>query len=95
MQSIEIQHTIEDIQGVWALLFGSTEALKDRQLAIWLMRYDSRLVRDAIAQTALKFEKLNGEMGSEYIAKYASACMNRLYTEAQVKGGALPAIPNM
>ena len=106
IQKAHLQEVIAELKGLWGFLFENVPIPSDSQLTIWLVRYGdaatgNKIITDALAQTAIKFQRLHGKMDSPYVGKYASACMNRLYTEAQAatakltqeKGG-LPATLN-
>lgn len=75
-----IQSTINELRELWSIMFGKTvPAPSEQQLAIWLTRYGSETVREGVAQAAIKFHKLNGQMSEEHISKFTSAVMNRLH----------------
>jgi len=74
-----IHNTINELQELWEIMFENlTPAPSERQLAIWLTRYGNETVREGLAQTAIKFRKLNGQMNEEHILKFTSAVMSRL-----------------
>jgi hypothetical protein len=70
--------TVNELQELWSVLFPNRNAPPESQFAIWLLRYEESIVRDAIARTAIKFEKLGGEMSDDYVSRFASATMGRL-----------------
>jgi len=74
--------TISQLQELWSVLFPNRNAPPESQFAIWLLRYDESIVRDAIARTAIKFEKLGGGMSDDYLSRFASATMGRLKQDA-------------
>ena len=77
-----------DINGVketWKLLFPELETPADRQFALWLMLHEHKTVQDAFAQLAAKYAKVGGNMDADYRVKFASAVMNRLAREKQMK----------
>jgi hypothetical protein len=73
-----IQNTVHELQELWAILFPSIPGPNEQQLAIWLTRYGNDTVREGLAQAAIKFRKLNGQMSEEYILRFTSSVMNRL-----------------
>jgi len=73
--------TVQELQGFWRVMFPKHDCPPDSQFAVWLLRYDQRTVRESIARTAIKFEKLNGAMSYEHLLKFASATMGRLAME--------------
>jgi hypothetical protein len=74
--------TINELQELWRVLFPKSTCPSDAQFAIWLLRFDEHTVRDGIARTAIKYEKLRGDMDDEFLLKYASAAMGRIKQEA-------------
>lgn len=74
-----IQSTISELQELWTIMFDSNvPAPSKQQLAIWLTRFGNETVREALAQAAIKFRKLNGQMTEEHISKFTSAVMSRI-----------------
>lgn len=73
--------TVHQMQELWGVLFPNRTSPPESQFAIWLLRYDETVVRDAIARTAIKFEKLGGAMSDDYLSRFASATMGRLKQE--------------
>jgi len=65
----------------WALLFPEVDAPLDSQWAIWLLLHDPGTVKKGIAELAAKYRRLQGQMGSDYMLKFASSVMNRITRE--------------
>jgi hypothetical protein len=70
--------TIDELQELWRVLFPKSTSPSDAQFAIWLLRFDEHTVRDGLARTAIKYEKLSGDMNGEFLLKYASTAMGRI-----------------
>lgn len=62
----------------WELLFPQTQAPEESQWAWWLLRHDPGIVRRGLTELATKYRRLDGKMDPVYMAKFASAVMNRL-----------------
>lgn len=73
--------TIEKMQDLWHVLFPNSAVPSAEQFAIWLLRFTEYAVRQGIARTAIKYDRLKGEMSDEFLRKYASAAMARLEQE--------------
>jgi hypothetical protein len=73
--------TIEKMQEFWHLLFPKSVVPGMEQFAIWLLRFSEYAVRQGIARTAIKYQRLNGDMSDEFLEKYASAAMARIMDE--------------
>jgi hypothetical protein len=69
---------VRELQDLWKVLFPASITVPDCQWGIWLLRYGEATIRDGIARTAIKFQKLNGNMDAEYVGKYASSVMRQL-----------------
>ena len=80
--------TIHELKELWLMLFPDTAPPDDAQWALWFVLHDPATVRDAIAQLAAKRRKLRGQMDALYMAKFASAVMNRISRNARERGAA-------
>jgi len=74
---------LKEIHERIAYLFPAHITITDEQLRIWLFRYEEAVVLDALARTAVKFQKVNGEMSSDYVGKYASMVMRQYHEKRQ------------
>lgn len=81
------RNKLQKLQGAWRLLFPPSITIPDRQWGLWLLRYDEPTIREGIARTAIKFQKLKGQMDAEYVAKYASSVMRQLHDDDEVQTG--------
>ena len=73
-----MQSTIAELQELWGIMFGETPAPSEQQFAIWITRYGNETVREGLAQAAIEYQRLNGDMSAEHIAKFTSAVMSRI-----------------
>jgi hypothetical protein len=74
---------IHELKGLWVMLFPDTKPPEDSQWALWFVLHDPATVREGFGQLAAKRRKLRGNMDALYMAKFASAVMNRLSREKQ------------
>lgn len=81
MTMISATETISELKGFWNLLFPKVTAPDDSQWALWLLRHDNLIVRHGLTELATKYIRLKGTMDQTYMAKFASAVMNRLSRE--------------
>lgn len=72
---------IHELKELWVMLFPDTEPPDDSQWALWFVLHNPSTVREGIGQLAAKRRKLRGRMDALYMAKFASAVMNRLSRE--------------
>ena len=68
---------VRELRDVWEILFPNVAAPDHGQWSLWLLRHDADVVRYGIAQLGVKYRRLKGEMDALWMAKYASAAMNR------------------
>ena len=74
-----IQSTISELQELWGIMFDhGVPTPSEQQLAIWLTRFGNETVREGLAQAAIKFRKVDGQMTEEHISKFTSAVMSRI-----------------
>jgi len=72
-----------ELKQIWTTLFPAIPAPDDWQWGIWQLRHDPRVIREALAETGLKFAKLRGQMTPLWVGKFASSVMNRLTEQQQ------------
>jgi hypothetical protein len=84
---MEVKMSIEEMLRLWKLLFPKSTMGVD-QFVIWTLRFNEYAIRQGIAKTAIKYQRLKGDMTDEFLEKYAGAAMTRI-TEEQKKQGAL------
>lgn len=77
--------SISDMKELWTKLFPSVPAPDEGQWALWFLRHSPVIVREGIAELGIKYRKLNGQMDSIYMGKFASSVMNRLSRELDAK----------
>lgn len=75
---------IHELKELWVMLFPDTDPPDDSQWALWFVLHDPATVREGIGQLSAKRRKLNGRMDALYMAKFASAVMNRLSREKRL-----------
>jgi hypothetical protein len=75
--------SIEELKELWALLFPGEPVPDGSQWALWFLRHPASIVRQSVVELATKYRKLSGRMDGVYMAKFASAVMNRLSREAK------------
>jgi hypothetical protein len=63
---------------IWTRLFPNVQAPAESQWALWLLLHDAAVVKEGIAELALKYHKLKGKMEVDYMVRFASSVMNRL-----------------
>jgi hypothetical protein len=76
-----INTSIDELQDFWPELFGQTSAPPRHQFGLWLIRFGYDVAKQGLADAALKYQRLSGQMSTEYIGKYASAAMARIAEE--------------
>ena len=69
---------IRELKELWTMLFAPAALPDDPQWAIWFLQHQPGTVREGIVQLAKKHRKLDGNMDTTYMVKFASAVMNRL-----------------
>lgn len=74
--------TIGELAELWGVLFPGVPALDKGQWNLWLMRHSNATVRLGIAETAVKYRKLDGNMDAGYVTRFASSVMNRISRES-------------
>jgi hypothetical protein len=65
----------------WTALFPGVTAPSDPQFALWLLLHDLATVKAGIAELAVKYRRLDGQMNPGWMAKFASSVMNRISRE--------------
>jgi len=77
--------SFNELKYQWKRLLPTELLPGDEQFNIWLSLYDAKMVASAITQLAIKHKKLNGVMERDYVIRFASAVMSRLYREQRSK----------
>jgi hypothetical protein len=77
--------SFNELKQQWERLLPTEPLPGDEQFNIWLSLYDAKMVASAITQLAIKHKKLNGVMERDYVIRFASAVMSRLYREQRSK----------
>jgi hypothetical protein len=77
--------SFSELKQQWERLIPTEPLPGDEQFNIWLSLYDATMVANAITQLAIKHKKLNGVMERDYVIRFASAVMSRLYREERSK----------
>ena len=82
------ENTVLELTELWSMLLPKGSLPSTQQWAIWLLRYDHRIVRQGIAQLGLKYGKTSPAMDFEYMQKYASSMMGSLHNQTAARLGA-------
>lgn len=72
-----------ELKQMWVTLFPAIPVPDEWQWGIWHLRHNPNVIREALAETAIKFAKLHGQMTPLWVAKFASSVMNRLTQKQQ------------
>jgi len=70
-------YTVAELQELWGIMFPGVPDPSLQQFGIWITRFGNDAVREGMAQTAIKFRKMKGDMTAEFVYRYASAAMRR------------------
>ncbi len=71
------QDTITELKQVWQSLIDAPLP-DDKQFELWAVLFDIKTARYGIITLAAKYRRVGGAMGADYMARYASAVMNRV-----------------
>jgi GTP cyclohydrolase I len=90
-----VQNNITEIQELFSLMVEKkTSAPSAQQIAIWIARYGNDNTREALARTATRFNRSNGQMTPEYVINFTSAVLRRLQDEKTVTRQLATAVNN-
>lgn len=84
MHSATTNSATNSVANSWKGFFPTIE-LPESQSRIWATLHTPQVIDSALAQTAVKYHKLDGQMDLNFVTKFASAIMNRLDREAVSK----------
>lgn len=83
-KGIRLSNSTENLKSYWGKIFPANTTPHDEQFVLWQLRHTDAVVRRAIYVLYRKYRKEGGKMGSEHMAKYASAAMNRFTEELRL-----------
>lgn len=78
------QTTIAELTELWQTIFPTIPAPDTRQFAIWLLRFQPYIVRQGIANLALKADR-EPDMDLDWMYRYASASMANIHNRDAAK----------